>query len=104
MTPLNRRRQQLSAIIGMLSAIDRNNCPSSIGTAVRLRRNPQELDKLHEDLVMLGSRVATINRQVIEFRAICDGFEKPPAAPSQQQGGDAANPAERSPPSNPQAD
>src|SRR2546422_299047 len=41
MTPLNRRRQQLSAIIGMLSAIDRNNCPSSIGTAVRLRRNPQ---------------------------------------------------------------
>jgi hypothetical protein len=32
---------QLSAIIGMLSAIDRNQCPQSIGTPVRNPRNPQ---------------------------------------------------------------
>jgi antitoxin HicB len=31
----------LSAIIGMVSAIDREHCPLSIGTAVRLHRNPQ---------------------------------------------------------------
>jgi hypothetical protein len=31
----------LSAIIGMLSAIDRNQCPQSIGTPVRNPRNPQ---------------------------------------------------------------
>src|ERR1700681_1376284 len=31
----------LSAIIGMVSAIDRKHCPLSIGTAVRLHRNPQ---------------------------------------------------------------
>jgi hypothetical protein len=30
----------LSAIIGMVSAIDRNHWPLSIGTAGRLRRNP----------------------------------------------------------------
>jgi len=33
----------LSAIIGMVSAIDRNHWPLSIGTAGRLRRNPQPL-------------------------------------------------------------
>jgi hypothetical protein len=33
----------LSAIIGMLSAINRNHCPQSIGTPVRNRRNPQSL-------------------------------------------------------------
>jgi hypothetical protein len=32
---------ELSAIIGMLSAIDRNQCPQSIGTPVRNPRNPQ---------------------------------------------------------------
>src|SRR6516165_4180913 len=31
---------ELSAIIGMLSAIDRNQCPQSIGTPVRNPRNP----------------------------------------------------------------
>jgi hypothetical protein len=33
----------LSAIIGMLSAINRNHCPQSIGTPVRNRRNPQRV-------------------------------------------------------------
>jgi hypothetical protein len=33
----------LSAIIGMLSAIDRNHCPQSIGTPVRNRRNPHQI-------------------------------------------------------------
>jgi hypothetical protein len=33
----------LSGIIGMLSAIDRNQCPRSIGTPVRNPRNPHHL-------------------------------------------------------------
>jgi transposase len=41
MTPCCRRRGYLSAFIGMVSAIDRKHCPPSIGTAVRLHRNPQ---------------------------------------------------------------
>src|SRR5215467_13131990 len=32
---------ELSAIIGMLSAMDWNHCPQSIGIPVRNRRNPQ---------------------------------------------------------------
>jgi hypothetical protein len=40
MTPCCRRRGYLSAFIGMVSAIDRKHCPPSIGTAVRLHRNP----------------------------------------------------------------
>jgi hypothetical protein len=32
--------EPLSAITGMLSAIDRNHCPQSIGTPVRNRRDP----------------------------------------------------------------
>src|SRR6516162_6923255 len=39
--PLNPSTGELSAIIGMLSAIDRNQCPQSIGTPVRNPRNPQ---------------------------------------------------------------
>jgi transposase len=41
MTPLRPSTGRLSAIIGTVSAIDRNHCPPSIGTRVRLRRNPQ---------------------------------------------------------------
>src|SRR6516165_4420477 len=37
--PLNPSTGELSAIIGMLSAIDRNQCPQSIGTPVRNPRN-----------------------------------------------------------------
>jgi len=40
MTSCSRRPEHLSVFIGMVSAIDRNHCPPSIGTAVRLRRNP----------------------------------------------------------------
>src|SRR4051794_24230806 len=39
--PLKPSTGELSAIIGMLSAIDRNQCPQSIGTPVRNPRNPQ---------------------------------------------------------------
>src|SRR6516164_3443467 len=39
--PLKPATGELSAIIGMLSAIDRNQCPQSIGTPVRNPRNPQ---------------------------------------------------------------
>jgi IstB-like ATP binding protein len=39
--PLKPSTGELSAIIGMLSAIDRNQCPQSIGTPVRNSRNPQ---------------------------------------------------------------
>jgi SNF2 domain-containing protein len=35
---------ELSAIIGMLSAMDWNDCPQSIGIPVRNRRNPQTRD------------------------------------------------------------
>src|SRR5436190_9132258 len=38
--PLKPSTGELSAIIGMLSAIDRNQCPQSIGTPVRNPRNP----------------------------------------------------------------
>src|SRR6516162_8608433 len=41
--PLNPSTGELSAIIGMLSAIDRNQCPQSIGTPVRNPRNPHDL-------------------------------------------------------------
>src|SRR5271169_1319067 len=34
---------ELSAIIGMLSAMDWNDCPRSIGIPVRNRRNPQPM-------------------------------------------------------------
>src|SRR6516165_2887005 len=44
--PLKPSTGELSAIIGMLSAIDRNQCPQSIGTPVRNPRNPQELADL----------------------------------------------------------
>jgi hypothetical protein len=33
----------LSAIVGILSAINRNHCPPSIGTPVRNHRNPQSV-------------------------------------------------------------
>ena len=39
--PLKPSTGALSAIIGMLSAIDRNHCPQSIGIPVRNHRNPQ---------------------------------------------------------------
>jgi hypothetical protein len=44
----------LSAIIGTLSAIDRNRCPQSIGITVRIRRNPH----VHDEL--MGSAVAIV--------------------------------------------
>src|SRR6516162_4036113 len=47
--PLKPSTGELSAIIGMLSAIDRNQCPQSIGTPVRNPRNP------HSDTSMLVS-------------------------------------------------
>jgi hypothetical protein len=37
---------ELSAIIGMLSAMDWNDCPQSIGIPVRNRRNPQALARV----------------------------------------------------------
>src|SRR6516225_4980884 len=40
--PLKPSTGELSAIIGMLSAIDRNQCPQSIGTPVRNPRNPHD--------------------------------------------------------------
>src|SRR5437764_13714327 len=40
--PLKPSTGELSAIIGMLSAIDRNQCPQSIGTPVRNPRNPHQ--------------------------------------------------------------
>src|SRR6516165_1674161 len=39
---------ELSAIIGMLSAIDRNQCPQSIGTPVRNPRNPHSIEPTHQ--------------------------------------------------------
>ena len=50
MTLCCRRWDGLSAIIGMVSAIDRKHCPLSIGTTVRLHRNP------HARFVPLESR------------------------------------------------
>src|SRR5204862_6313165 len=47
--PLKPSTGELSAIIGMLSAIDRNQCPQSIGTPVRNPRNPHAEEKAVED-------------------------------------------------------
>src|SRR6516225_10318839 len=52
--PLKPSTGELSAIIGMLSAIDRNQCPQSIGTPVRNPRNPQTDRKQTENKRMSG--------------------------------------------------
>jgi hypothetical protein len=44
----------LSAIIGTLSAIDRNHCPPSIGTGVRNRWNPQQQTPPMKKLLISG--------------------------------------------------
>jgi hypothetical protein len=53
----------LSAIIGMPSAIDRNQCPQSIGTPVRNPRNPQPQPQtvysVAEPRVKRGPRLST---------------------------------------------
>ena len=41
---------ELSAIIGMLSAMDWNDCPQSIGIPVRNRRNPHDSFRKLNDL------------------------------------------------------
>jgi hypothetical protein len=57
----------LSAIIGMLSAINRNHCPQSIGTPVRNRRNPHTKEsnggKVHR---IPPAKGCVIKRQTLE--------------------------------------
>jgi len=62
--PLNPSTGELSAIIGMLSAIDRNQCPQSIGTPVRNPRNlhefvPGEFGAMELPEIPEGFRFAT---------------------------------------------
>jgi hypothetical protein len=51
---------ELSAIIGMLSAINRNQCPQSIGTPVRNPRNPHSAHVARKTALDRSAYVADI--------------------------------------------
>jgi hypothetical protein len=68
------------------------------------KRLGEELDKLYEDLVRLGARLASINKDVIKFCEIVDSFQKPPAERPPQPSYAGASPLGRNPPSTPQGE